>query len=228
METGAANALCPACWTGIHFIDASACRRCGLPMEDGLLPDIECPACLARPPAFARARSVYRYDTARDLVLRFKHNDRTDYAPALAVWMARAGAELIAACDVLVPIPLHRWRLLKRRYNQASLLAQAIGRLSGKQVLSHALTRSRATPSQGTMVSARARRRNVLGAFSIRSDLRLKITGMRVLLIDDVMTTGATLEAASRALLRAGALEVMALTLARVVRPEELPIVSES
>ncbi|MBL9010089.1 MAG: ComF family protein [Alphaproteobacteria bacterium] len=225
-ETGAAGALCTPCWEATDFIDAAACRRCGIPLEAGFAGDTECAACLARPPAFARARAVFRYDTARDLVLRFKHGDRTDYAPAFAAWMARAGADLLAAADLVVPVPLHRWRLLARRYNQAAVLANALARRTGKRVLADALTRTRPTPSQGAMVSARARRRNVQGAFAVRRGAAWALGGKSVLLVDDVMTTGATLEAAARALLRAGAREVSALTLARVVRPEEAPILA--
>jgi ComF family protein len=227
-ETGAAGALCTPCWEATDFIDAAACRRCGIPLEADFAGETECAACIARPPVFARARSVVRYDTARELVLRFKHADRTDYAPAFAAWMARAGAELLAAADLIVPVPLHRGRLLARRYNQAAVLANALARRTGKRAIPDALTRTRATPSQGAMVSASARRRNVLGAFAVRPRAATALAGQSVLLIDDVMTTGATLEAAARALLRAGAREVAALTLARVVRPEEGPILASS
>ena len=113
-ETGAAGALCTPCWEATDFIDAAACRRCGIPLEADFAGEPECAACIARPPVFARARSVVRYDTARELVLRFKHADRTDYAPAFAAWMARAGSELLAATDLIVPVPLHRGRLLAR------------------------------------------------------------------------------------------------------------------
>ncbi|BCW87925.1 hypothetical protein sos41_10570 [Alphaproteobacteria bacterium SO-S41] len=223
-ETGSAAALCTACWEATDFIDANACNRCGLPLEASFLGETDCAACIARPPAFSRARAVFRYDTARDLVLRFKHADRTDYTPAFAAWLARAGADLIASADVVVPVPLHRWRLLRRRYNQAAVLANALARTSGLTPLPNALIRTRPTPSQGAMVSARARRRNVLGAFAVTPRTKTKLAGQRVILVDDVMTTGATLEACARALTRAGAAEVMALTLARVVRPEEAPI----
>ena len=221
---GSAGALCAACWDATSFIDAQACRRCGLPMETDFVAELVCAGCMARPPAFARAVAVYRYDTARDLVLRFKHADRTDYAPAFATWMRRAGAELIAASDIVVPVPLHRWRLLKRRYNQAAVLANAIAVQSGLEALPDALTRIRRTPSQGAMISARARRRNVLGAFKVRDTVKPRLKGKRILLIDDVMTTGATLEACARTLKRAGAAEISALTLARVVRAAEAEI----
>lgn len=220
-ESGSPGALCTPCWEATVFIDESACRRCGIPIENSLGLAAECAACIARPPAFSRARSVMRYDTARDLVLRFKHADRTDYVPAFAAWLERAGAELLGEAELIVPVPLHRWRLLSRRFNQAALLANALGKRTRLPVLSNALIRTRPTPSQGAMVSARARRRNVLGAFAVKSRAKRRLEGRHVLLIDDVMTTGATLEACARALRRAGAAGISALTLARVVRPEE-------
>lgn len=220
-EAGSAGALCTRCWDGVGFIDRDACRRCGLPLELGFEQEAVCAGCIARPPAFERAVSVFRYDTARDLILRFKHADRIDYTPAFAAWMGRAGAGLIAEADIVVPVPLHRWRLLKRRYNQAALLANAIAARSDRAALPGALIRTRPTPSQGAMVSARARRRNVLAAFAVPDRLKERLKGRRVLLVDDVMTTGATLEACARALRRGGASSVACLTLARVVRPDE-------
>lgn len=220
-EAGSAGALCLACWDSVRFIDDGACRRCGIPLDDPYGLATECAACMARPPAYAVARSVFRYDSARDLLLRFKHADRTDYAPAFAAWMERAGAPLCDAAEVIVPVPLHRWRLLKRRYNQAALLALALGRRTRLPVLTNAILRTRPTPSQGAMVSANARRRNVLGAFVVPPRAKAKLEGRIVLLVDDVMTTGATLEACARVLTRAGAASVLALTLARVERPDE-------
>lgn len=222
--TGSPSALCQPCWDKAGF-GAPACRRCAIPLDSDLADETaECAACLARPPAFARASAAMLYEGGKDMVLRFKHGERTDYTPAFAAWMARAGAPILEGADMLVPIPLHRWRLLARRYNQSALLANAIGRLSGVASLPDALIRTRATPSQGAMVSARARRRNVLAAFQVRAGAAAAIKGRTLVLVDDVMTTGATLEAAARALRRGGAAEVRALVLARVVRPGEAPI----
>jgi ComF family protein len=213
------GALCAPCWSGVGFITGAVCIRCGLPFEAPGFEGAACGACLARPPAFDRARAVFDYETGRDLILPFKHADRVDLAPAFARWAAQAGRTLLDAADVIVPVPLHRWRLLQRRYNQAALIAQALGRLSRKPVDATGLVRTRQTPSQGLMVSPRARRRNVLNAFAVLPRAEARLRGRRVLLIDDVFTTGATVEACARVLRRAGAASVDVLTLARVVRP---------
>jgi ComF family protein len=159
-----------------------------------------------------------RYDgTSKRLLLGFKHGDRTDGAPAYASWLNRAGAELLTDADLIAPVPLHRFRLLARRYNQAALLAQGLGRQSGVPVLADLLVRRRRTPPQGRL-SATARRRNVAGAFRLNPRHLGKIEGRRVLLIDDVITTGATVSACTRVLKRSGATAVDVLALALVVR----------
>ncbi len=211
-----AGALCGDCFGRMTFVAPPLCAVCGTPFEgpsagDGAL----CGACIAAPPVYARARAVFLYDEAsRGLVLKLKHGDRTDAAIHLARWMQRSGAGLLSACDVMVPVPLHRWRLLLRTYNQAALLANALGRLTGKAVAVDALRRVKATPSQGGLSRA-ARARNVGGAFAAKGE----VAGKRVLLIDDVFTTGATAEACGRALLDAGAAAVDVLVLARVPAP---------
>jgi ComF family protein len=162
---------------------------------------------------------VFVYDDAsRGLVVGFKHADRTFAVPAFGAWLARAGAELVGDGDVIVPVSLHRWRLAARRYNQAALLAQSLARYTGGACAVDALRRLRPTPSQGGL-GRLARARNVRGAFAVPPSRRGLVDGRRVLLVDDVLTTGATVEAASRALLAAGARAVDVLTLARVVRP---------
>jgi ComF family protein len=163
---------------------------------------------------------VLRYDDAsRDLVLAFKHADRTDGAPAYGAWLARAGADLVADADAIAPVPLHWTRLFSRRYNQAALLALALGTHAGLPVVPDLLIRRRRTPSQGRM-SATGRARNVAGAFSLNARRLAFLEGRRILLIDDVLTTGATVESCARVLLRGGAAAVDVLTLARVVRPQ--------
>ena len=165
------------------------------------------------------SRAALRYDSgSRGLVLAFKHADRTQNAPAFAAWMARAGADALARADLLVPVPLHWTRLVRRRFNQAALLARALSKRTGVPFAPDLLARVRMTRTQGDLTRAQ-RRRNVRGAFQVRATAPLR--GKTVVLIDDVMTTGATFEACARALRRAGAREVRALALARVVRPGE-------
>lgn len=215
----APGVLCPACWAEVAFIGPPCCEACGLPFEydegDGML----CGECTARPPPFRRARAAVLYGPAsRRLILDFKHGDRTEAAPAFAGWMVRAAADLIATAEVIVPVPLHWTRLFARRFNQAALLAYAIGRQSGLPVAPDVLVRRRRTPSQGHLGRS-ARRRNVAGAFIVPPGRAARVVDRRVLLVDDVMTTGATLAACTRALLRAGAQSVDVATLARVVAP---------
>lgn len=214
--------LCPTCWPKIDFIDAPMCDLCGLPFEFAVEDRTLCGACAATPPPYARARAAFRYDAlSRELVLSFKHADKLHGAPAFARWMATAGAELVELSDVIVPVPLHWRRLFARRYNQAQLLASALGRTSGLPVLPDAVRRRRATPSQGHLTRAQ-RRRNVAGAFAVPAPRRPSLEGRRVLVVDDVMTTGSTIGAVCRTLRRAGAAETRALVLARVVHPTTL------
>lgn len=217
---GDAAALCAGCWSRLAFIEAPLCVCCGRPFEFALGEAALCGTCSKARPLYERARAALRYDDAsRDLVLAFKHGDRTDCAPALGAWLARAGAELVADCDLVVPVPLHWWRLFRRRYNQSALLAHALGRQTGKPVAPDLLRRTRATASQGHLGRAQ-RRRNVARAFRVDPGRRGALDGKRILLVDDVLTTGATAESATEALLEAGARAVDLLTIARVVRPE--------
>ena len=213
--------LCSACWSGLSFISAPLCEACGLPFAFAVAERTRCAACLADPPPFERARAALIYDDAsRRLILGFKHADRTEAAPAFGRWLLRAGAALLADADLIVPVPLHRWRLFQRRYNQAALLAHAVGRLAGRPVSPDLLVRRRRTPSQGGL-GRQGRRRNVAGAFALAPGRVERVRGCRVLLIDDVHTTGATLVECARALRRAGAGAVDALTLARVTLADD-------
>ncbi|HVI51369.1 MAG TPA: ComF family protein [Candidatus Sulfotelmatobacter sp.] len=209
------GALCPSCWEAVNFITAPLCACCGTPFDIDLGPDTLCVACIEKHPRFHRARSVFRYDDAsRALILRFKHADRTGGAKTFARWMARAGAELLAEADVILPVPLHPLRLLKRRYNQAALLGQELAKLSGKPCRIDALARIRNTKPQGTM-GRRSRSRNLRGAFAVKK--ANAVAGKNVLLIDDVLTSGATLSECGKVLSAAGAVRIDVLTLARVV-----------
>ncbi len=173
-------------------------------------------SCTCQPHRFARARAALLYDDAcRPLILAFKYADAIHAAPAFSAWMARAGADLLAEADLLAPVPLHRWRLLKRRYNQAALLAQGVGRVSGVRAVPDLLQRIRSTRPQGGLTRA-GRARNVRGAFCIRPRHQALVQGKRVVLIDDVLTTGATVDECARILRVAGAIQVDVVTLARV------------
>ncbi|MDD3370621.1 MAG: ComF family protein [Alphaproteobacteria bacterium] len=208
--------LCPDCWKKVQFISHPFCARCGtpfdFPVEDGTL----CGSCLADPPPFAKARAAMVYDDAsKRLVLNFKHGDRLHSAKALANWMSLAGADLLGGADALVPVPLHRRRLFARRYNQSAILAQQIGLASGKPVLVDALLRIRNTPQQKEL-KRKERKDNVHGAFAVPPEKKNDIGGKTLVLIDDVLTTGATAQECARTLLAEGAEAVHVLTLSRV------------
>jgi ComF family protein len=214
-----ASALCPLCWRGLRFLEQPLCGICGFPFEIDAGPDATCAACTRRRPTFARARSAIAYDDAsRGLILMFKQGDRTDAAPVFATWMIRAGRELIADADLIAPVPLHWTRLFRRRYNQAALLAQAIAKRSERPSVPDLLVRRRRTDKLGHLGPA-ARMAMVKGAIAVRGPWQTRLADKRILLIDDVLTTGATVRASTGALLAAGAAAVDILTLARVVRP---------
>jgi ComF family protein len=217
---GGPHALCAACWTRITFFDGPMCACCGLPFDIDPGTDSLCASCMANPPPFDRARAAMAYDDAsRGAILALKRADRLEFAQLFALWLQRAGQSLLEEADVIVPVPLHRWRLWTRRYNQSAILAQRLAQASGKAFDPFALIRTRATPSQGDMPSAKARARNVRGAFKVPPARAAAISGRSVLLVDDVLTTGATIGACARALKRAGAEKVLVLTIARVARP---------
>jgi len=209
--------LCPKCWTGAGFIERPFCERLGTPFPADHGGDLISPAALADPPAYARARAAARYsDVIRDLIHLMKYGDRMDLVRSLGQWMTRAGGELLADADALVPVPLHWRRLWQRRFNQSSALARAISKQSKIPVADHLLLRSRATqPQFGLPRDQRAE--NVQGAFLVPKEKRIEVKGKKLVLIDDVLTTGATADACTKVLLRAGALRVDVLVLARVV-----------
>ncbi len=219
---GTPGSLCPACWTRLSFVAPPYCARCARPFARDPGAGALCGACTGRPPRWRRARAALVYDgRSRQLVLPFKHGDRTDMARACGRWMARAGAELLADADLVAPVPLHWRRLFARRYNQAQLLARAALAAAptgtAARLVPDLLRRRRWTGSQDG--DARQRAANVRRAFDLHPRHADKVAGRTVLLVDDVLTTGATVEACTLALQRAGAAAVDVLTLARVVRP---------
>jgi ComF family protein len=215
--TGEPHTLCARCWSEMRFIERPFCERLGTPFEVDLGIALLSPAAIADPPVFRRARAVARYDeTARRLVHRLKYGDRVELARALGGMMARAGAELMLDADVIVPVPLHRSRLWWRRFNQAMALAGALSRTSGVPCDPFLLARVKRTRSQVGLTRTQ-RGDNLQGAFRVPADAKPHLAGKRVLLVYDVVTTGATANACSRALLRAGAESVDVLSFARVV-----------
>jgi len=213
-----ANGLvCAACWARLTFIAPPFCDSCGAPFDFAVEGQRRCAACYANPPPYDRARAAVLYDEgSRGLILGFKHGDRLHAAPAFGAWAARAGAELLEDADLIVPVPLHRWRLIERRYNQAALIAEHAARHTGVRHIPDLLIRHRPTPSQGDM-GPTARARNVAGAFRLSPRHADRVKGSRIVLVDDVLTTGATIGACARVLRRGGAARIDVLTLARVV-----------
>src|SRR5262245_36267902 len=216
--------VCAACWARLSFIAPPFCPRLGIPFVYDPGPELLSMEAIASPPAYQRARAAVRYDdVARTLVHSLKYQDRTDLAPAMGRWMARAGKELLDEADVLVPVPLHWRRGWSRRYNQSGALARVISRQSGVKLASEALRRIRPTEQQ-IGLSRPQRAANVQGAFKVAPERSADITGRRVILIDDVLTTGATVDTCARALLRAKAAQVDVLVFARVVDSHRPPI----
>jgi ComF family protein len=211
--------LCAPCWSGLSFIAPPVCAACGYPFAFAEAAGALCGACARDRPVYNRARAALVYDAAsRGLILALKHGDRTDSAPSLARWIGGAARALLDEADLVAPVPLHRWRLLARRYNQSALLAHALARATGLPCVADLLVRWRRTPSQGGL-TARQRRDNVRGAFAVNRARTAALAGKRVVLVDDVLTTGATAESCARALIQGGAAAVEVATLARVVRP---------
>lgn len=214
---GQAQALCPSCWSSVGFIERPYCERLGTPFAVDLGQGLLSPAAIADPPVFARARAVCRFDgVARELVHRLKYGDRTELALTLGRMMAQAGRELLVDADLVVPVPLHRTRLWSRRFNQAAALAVVVARQAQLPLAPAALARVKRTRQQVGLTRPQ-RAENLQGAFRVPDAMRPQIEGRRILLVDDVLTTGSTANAAARALLRAGAREVDVLTFARVV-----------
>jgi ComF family protein len=214
-ETGA---LCASCWGEMRFIERPFCERLGTPFEQDLGPGLISPQAIADPPVYGRARAAVRFEDgpARRLIHRLKYSDRIEMAKPIGRWMARAGADILAEADVLAPVPLHRRRLMARRFNQAAALAAVIGAAAAKPCDLTLLIRVKATKAQVGLSRAQ-RADNVQGAFRTPAKAEARLIGRRVVLVDDVLTSSATVNAAARALLRAGAANVDVLVFARVV-----------
>jgi ComF family protein len=216
--------LTPEAWGRIAFIEAPVCDGCGAPFDYDLGPGARCAGCAGGKAAFDRARAACLYDEhARDLILKLKHADRTDLAGLFARWIARAAADLLSDVDGVVPVPLHPWRLLRRRYNQAAEIARPLARQARVTYLPDALVRRRATATQANK-SGDARRVNVAGAFEVAPAWRRRLEGRRLLLVDDVLTTGATVDGCARVLKAAGAARVDVAVIARVKELTRGPI----
>ena len=214
-----AGQFCAACFNQTVFVTDPCCSRCGVGFAAAGLGgvDLICTECRDTPPPWTAARAALRYDDqAGRVILPLKYGDRLENARALAPHLARVGAALLAAADWVVPVPLHRRRLLARRYNQSAALAQAVTRLVPRPLLLDALIRTRATSSLGTLPPP-IRRAELAGAFAVRPSRRDALSDSRVLLIDDVLTTGATAAACTEALLAAGVTRVDVLAAARAV-----------
>ncbi len=211
-----AHSFCLDCWSGLHFLGEPCCMRCGLPFEhDGGGP-AECGACLADPPRFDRARAAVAYgEVPRKVALKLKYGGR----PGVAETMARLMERHLEAAGhaLLAPVPLHRWRIWTRGYNQSALIATVLARRRGLQVILDLIERARRTPYLRGM-GPRERRRTVRGAFRVAERHRPALEGRNVILVDDVLTTGATADACARALKTAGAKQVALVCWARVVR----------
>lgn len=214
------GALCADCWGDLTFLSQPCCQRCGYPFEFDVPGETVCGACAREVPAYDRARAAFAYnDASRDLLIQFKHADKTFAVPAFVKILSRAGWDLLDVADFIAPVPLHRRRLFSRRYNQSALLTVGLAKSHTKVPIVDLLIRERNTKPQARMSPA-GRRRNVQGAFSLNPRYADRVAGKRVLLVDDVLTTGATVEACARVLSRSGAGATDVLTLARVVRAQ--------
>lgn len=213
--------LCGTCWRDTPFIGGTVCESCGIPVH-GAADEyrLECDDCMTTPRPWSQGRAAVMYkDRARQMILALKHGDRPEIAHPAALWMARAARPFLKDGMLIAPVPLHWSRLLKRRYNQSALLSQALAAHTGLSQCPDLLIRAKRTPSQDGK-SLTQRFANLEGVMSIHPKRRHRITGRAVLLVDDVMTSGATLSACANACLAGGADDVFVLALARVAKDD--------
>lgn len=211
--------LCPGCWSKLSFITRPYCERLGIPFVYDPGPGILSMEAIADPPAYHRARAAVRFDEiSRALVHALKYGDRLNLGPMMGRWLCQAGRELLPEADALVPVPLHWRRHWARRFNQSAMLAAAISKASGVPIAARALKRVKFTAQQ-VGLSRTARAANIQGAFRVPPDGKAEVAGRRLVLVDDVLTSGATVEGCAKALLRAGARNVDVLVFARVAEP---------
>jgi ComF family protein len=216
--------LCPSCWSKISFITRPYCERLGIPFAFDPGPGVLSLEAIADPPAYRRARAAVRFDeVSRALVHALKYGDRLDLAPMMGRWISHAGREILADADALVPVPLHWRRQWARRFNQSAMLAAAVSADSGVPIAAAALKRVKPTAQQ-VGLSRSERAANVQGAFKVPEEGKAAVFGRRLVLVDDVLTSGATIDACARALLRAGAATVDVLVFARVADPARTSI----
>lgn len=221
--TAEPHALCARCWTNLPLISAPFCERLGTPFAVDFGPGMLSPAAIADPPRFDRGRAVARHlGPARDLVSRFKYGERLDLARLMARMMVSAGQDVLAEADILVPVPMHRLRLWRRRYNQAALLAQLVGRETRIEVLIDGMERVKRTRAQ-VGLRRNERQQNLAGAFAVPGRHANRFEGRRVVVIDDVRTTGSTLNACAHILRKAGATRIDVLTFTLVCGGEDQP-----
>ncbi len=223
-EVDVQGMLSSEAWARLNFISEPSCACCGVPfsfdldmseIDQGESPAL-CANCLTYPPLFEKAKAPLLYDDAsRFLILGFKHGDQTQAVRAFLPWLKKAGESLFPETDIVVPVPLHRWRLLRRRYNQSALISSALAKMMDLPHDAESLIRQKHTPVQGHL-SKKERAKNVKGVFAIRSGAQNIFAGKNVLLIDDVLTTGSTVNECSKTLLKAGAKKIFVLTVARV------------
>lgn len=217
------GALSPSAWGQLNFITAPMCQSCGLPFDYAAAEtpanSMVCVSCSAHPPPYSAARSVLVYDDAsRDLILRFKHADQLHLVVNFVHWMKQAAGDMLAQADYLVPVPLHTRRLMERRYNQAAVISNRLSAVTGIPSRPDLLIRRKATHSQG-LLGYKDRHQNVKNVFAVPQAALDMVEGASIVLIDDVLTSGATVKECSKTLLKAGAADVKVLTVAKTLKP---------